>query len=233
MKVAVRYYSRGGNTKLIADALAKGAGVVAVSIDEPDGPLTEPVDILFLGGATHSFKLDDKLIQYIEDMPEDIVRDRVICFGSSAVTRRPVYSIQELLKNRGFPIGKQAVWARKKAKPTALAAFEFFARKEVERSAEEEALPPVAYMIRAVKDEMRAEEAAQQMSEEQAAAAALNAAVEEANEAAEAAARMAEEAAERARELAARAEAAKAEAAALASEAEHAAEVAEDQGDER
>ena len=224
MKVAVRYYSVGGNVKLIAEALARGAGVPAISIDEPEGPLREPVDILFLGGATHNFKLDPKLIQYIEDMPEGIVTDRVICFGSSAFTRRPIYSIMELLKKKNFKIGKQAVWARKTAKPTALAAFEFFAHKQVEITSEDEALPPVSYMIRAVKDEMRAEEEAAQLSEEQQAVAELNAAAEEATEAAEAAALMAAEAAARAKELAERAAAAKAEAEALVSEAEQAAE---------
>ena len=30
MKIAVRYYSRGGNVKMLAEALARGAGVEAV-----------------------------------------------------------------------------------------------------------------------------------------------------------------------------------------------------------
>lgn len=232
MKVAVRYYSRGGNVKLMADALAKGAGVAAISIDDPEGPLIEPVDILFIGGAIYGFKLDPKLIQYIEDMPADSVRDRVICFGSSRTTRRPVYSLQELLKKRGFTIGKQGAYARHTPKPTALAAFEFFARKQVEKTAEEEALPPVAYMIRAVKDEMRAEAEEAAMNAEQAAAAALSAAAEEANAAAEAAARMAAEAAQRAKELAAQAAEKKAQAEALLHEAEQAEETAGTAGSE-
>lgn len=47
---AVRYYSKLGNTKKIAEAIAEGAGVSAVSItDEPE--LKEHTDVLFLGGA--------------------------------------------------------------------------------------------------------------------------------------------------------------------------------------
>ena len=33
MSTAVRYYSRGGNTKAMAEAIAKAAGVEAVSVD--------------------------------------------------------------------------------------------------------------------------------------------------------------------------------------------------------
>ena len=33
MKVAVRYYSRGGNTKLLADSIAASASVNALSVD--------------------------------------------------------------------------------------------------------------------------------------------------------------------------------------------------------
>ena len=35
MKIAVRYYSRGGNTKKLADAIAKAVGVEALTADTP------------------------------------------------------------------------------------------------------------------------------------------------------------------------------------------------------
>ena len=44
MKVAIRYYTRGGNTKKLADAIAEAIGVEAKTTAEP---LTEDVDILF------------------------------------------------------------------------------------------------------------------------------------------------------------------------------------------
>ena len=50
MKKAVRYFSKSGNTKTIAEAIAAGAGVQAVSIAE-EPILTEYADILYLGGA--------------------------------------------------------------------------------------------------------------------------------------------------------------------------------------
>ena len=48
MKTAVRYYTKTGNTKRLAEAIAQAAGVDAQPISVP---LTEPVDILFLGNS--------------------------------------------------------------------------------------------------------------------------------------------------------------------------------------
>lgn len=44
MKIEVRYFSRGGNTKKLAEAIAKAVGAEAKTVSEP---LTEDVDILF------------------------------------------------------------------------------------------------------------------------------------------------------------------------------------------
>ena len=54
MNCAVRYYSRSGNTKLVADAIAKAAGVKAVSTDSSEAQICEPVDVLFIGGALYA-----------------------------------------------------------------------------------------------------------------------------------------------------------------------------------
>ena len=65
MKIAVRYYSKGGNTKKIALAIAKAAGVEAKPITEP---LSEDVDILFLGTAPYAFDVDDSVKKYIQNI---------------------------------------------------------------------------------------------------------------------------------------------------------------------
>lgn len=53
MSTAVRYFSKLGNTKKIAEAIAEGAGTAVVSVtDEPE--LKERVDVLFLGGAPYA-----------------------------------------------------------------------------------------------------------------------------------------------------------------------------------
>ena len=44
MKAAVRFYSRSGNTKLVADAIAGALGISAVSVDAPEAELKENRD---------------------------------------------------------------------------------------------------------------------------------------------------------------------------------------------
>lgn len=58
MKIAVRYQSRGGNTRSMAEIIAKRAGVNAEPVSVP---LTEKVDLLFLGGAVYMWKIDPQL----------------------------------------------------------------------------------------------------------------------------------------------------------------------------
>ncbi|MBR0136206.1 MAG: hypothetical protein IJM18_08390 [Clostridia bacterium] len=67
MNVAVRYYSKLGNTKRIAEAIAKGAGVTAVSITE-ETALDKPVDLLFIGGAPYANVMAPELRAYAEGL---------------------------------------------------------------------------------------------------------------------------------------------------------------------
>lgn len=62
--VAVRYFSRSGNTKQIAAAIAEGAGVQAVSFTDEPKP-TQRADILFLGGAPYANIMAPELKAYI------------------------------------------------------------------------------------------------------------------------------------------------------------------------
>ena len=66
-RVEVRYCSRTkfGNTRRIAEAIAEGASVNAVSIDD-EPRLSEKADILFLGGAPYTNIMAPELRQYAE-----------------------------------------------------------------------------------------------------------------------------------------------------------------------
>jgi len=71
MKIAVRYQSRGGNTKAVAEAIAKAAGVTAKPID---APLDEVVDILFVGGGVYAWTIDNSLKSYLENLSRESVK---------------------------------------------------------------------------------------------------------------------------------------------------------------
>ena len=159
MNVAVRYYSRGGHVKRMAEALARGAGVEAISVDDPRAKLTKPVDILFIGGALYNFQIDEKIKDYIKGLTPELVTDRAICFGSSWLTRRPVYLIQEKVKDQGITVAPQALYARGNPKQIILDAAEVFAEMEVNRNADDDAARPKPY-IYVVKADERNEAAA-------------------------------------------------------------------------
>ncbi|MDR0571008.1 MAG: flavodoxin [Clostridiales Family XIII bacterium] len=71
MKIAVRYQSRGGNTKAVAEAVAKEAGIRAEPLDVPLGGA---VDLLFVGGGVYGQNIDPSLKSYLEALEPNEVK---------------------------------------------------------------------------------------------------------------------------------------------------------------
>lgn len=157
MKVAIRYYSRGGNVKEMAEAISRGTGVEAISIDEPGARLKEKVDLLFIGAALYAFKLDPKVYEYMENLDSELVGE-AICFGSSMLTRRPILILQDLLKAKDIKINKQAIYSRNHPNDDLLGVIEYFAQNELTRDRSLDGLPP--YKIYQRSQELKAERAA-------------------------------------------------------------------------
>ena len=109
MTKAVRYFSKLGNTKIIAEAIADGAGVKAVSItDEPE--LKERVDILFLGGAPYANIMAPELKEYAEKLDASKV-GYVILFTTSNWSRRTVLALKKLLRKKGAHVSDEYFYA--------------------------------------------------------------------------------------------------------------------------
>ena len=81
MKIAVRYYTKTGNTKRLAEAIAKAVGADALPISTP---VAEPVDILFLGNSYYAFSIDPEVREFIKSLDKDRV-GRIVNFGSAAM----------------------------------------------------------------------------------------------------------------------------------------------------
>lgn len=116
MNIAIRYQSRGGHVKEIAEIISEGVGVEPISIDDPRAPLTKHVDLLFIGGALYKFALDPGMEEYIKSLPEGIA-SKAIVFGSSWFSHRPVLLLKERMKERGIDVHPSAMWMRGKPKP--------------------------------------------------------------------------------------------------------------------
>lgn len=96
MNIAVRYYTRGGNTKKLAEAIAEKLDLVAETVDKP---LEEKVDILFLGCSYYAFDMDENVKSFLKENKDKI--EKVACFGTSAMMK----SMKKPLKKVTVPLG--------------------------------------------------------------------------------------------------------------------------------
>ncbi len=128
MNIAVRYYSRSGNTKAVADAIAKAAGVSAVSADRFEAPIAEPVDVLFIGGALYAYGLDKHLKDYIQTLDKANVKKAVV-FSTSWVSKHAIDLIKKGLAEKGIPAAEEAFYVKNKPSGEQLQQAEAFARK--------------------------------------------------------------------------------------------------------
>ena len=76
MTCAVRYYTKTGNTKKLADAIAKQLGVEALPISTP---VTEKVDLLFLGNSYYAFTIDPEVRDFVASLDKEKVGKIVNC----------------------------------------------------------------------------------------------------------------------------------------------------------
>lgn len=100
MKVAVRYYTKTGNTKKLAEALAKSVGVEAKPIDVD---IEEPVDILFLGNSYYAFSIDKEVKKYIASLDKNKV-GKIVNFGSAAMLNSTLKKVKAEANKVGIPV---------------------------------------------------------------------------------------------------------------------------------
>ena len=78
MKVAIRYYSRTGNTKKLACAIQEQLGVAAETIDIP---VPYDIDLLFLGTSTYGGRMAREIADFIPTLKDRQIK--VVAFSSS------------------------------------------------------------------------------------------------------------------------------------------------------
>ena len=81
MRFAVRYYTKTGNTRKLANAIADELGVEALPITEP---VTERADVLFLGNSYYAFNIDPEVRKFVASLDKDKV-GKIVNFGSAAM----------------------------------------------------------------------------------------------------------------------------------------------------
>ena len=81
MKIAVRYYTKTGNTKRLAESIADAVGAEALPISVS---VDEPVDVLFLGNSYYAFNIDPEVREFIHSLDGTKV-GCIVNFGSAAM----------------------------------------------------------------------------------------------------------------------------------------------------
>ncbi len=100
MKIAVRYYTKTGNTKRLAEAVAKAVGVEALPISVP---VDEPVDILFLGNSYYAFSIDPEVRKFVSSLDKAKV-GRIVNFGSAAMLNSTWKKVKAEADKVGIPV---------------------------------------------------------------------------------------------------------------------------------
>ncbi len=113
MSTAVRYFSRSGNTKAVAEAIAEAAGVNAISVDAADAAITEPVDVLFLGGALYKYGIDDHMKAYLETLDKEMV-GKVAVFSTSWFSKHAIDLIKDGASKKGIEVVSDSLYVRGK-----------------------------------------------------------------------------------------------------------------------
>lgn len=108
MKYAVRYYTKTGNTKRLAEAVVQTLGVAAFPISEP---ISEPVDLLFLGNSYYAFSIDPEVKNFVQSLnPEKV--GKIVNFGSAAMLNSTYKKVKAEADKAGIPMEEKEFHCR-------------------------------------------------------------------------------------------------------------------------
>lgn len=107
MNIAVRYFSRSGNTKRVAQAIADAVCAEALDVSVP---LTEKTDILFLGSAVYAGGVDDGVKQFLALNKDNI--GTIFNFSTAAVASSTYKQVQKLAEEHSIAIAEKEFHCR-------------------------------------------------------------------------------------------------------------------------
>ena len=98
MEFAVRYYTRGGNTKMVAEAIA-----YALEVDCEDLTIPVKTDVLFLGASMYAFTVDKNIKKFVNELTYDNVKT-IVVFSTSASDTSTHKKIAKCIKDERIKI---------------------------------------------------------------------------------------------------------------------------------
>ena len=107
MNIAVRYFTRSGNTKKLADAIA---GAVGVKAEDVSVPLNEKPDILFLGSSVYAAGVDGAVKAFLNDNAQSI--GCIVNFSTAAVLSSTYKQVSKLAESNGIKMADKEFHCR-------------------------------------------------------------------------------------------------------------------------
>lgn len=107
MKIAIRYYSKTGNTKKLAEAISAAVGAEALDVSEP---LSKDVDILFLGSSVYAAGVDAEIKRFISDIAVKV--GTVVNFSTAALLPSTYKQVKRLAEQKGLVMAAEEFHCR-------------------------------------------------------------------------------------------------------------------------
>lgn len=102
MNIEIRYYTKSGHTKKLADAIADELNIPAKTINEE---ITEDVDILFLGSSIYGNSIDPALTTFFNNIHVNI--GLIVNFSTAGSIESTYDKIKELADLYEIPISSK------------------------------------------------------------------------------------------------------------------------------
>lgn len=107
-KIAVRYFTKSGNTQKLANTIATAVGTKAKPIP---ATLVGYIDTLFLGASVYWGGIDPKVKEYIKTIDSSKV-GKVVVFSTSALAQRAFGQMKKLLTQQGVTVAEDNFYCR-------------------------------------------------------------------------------------------------------------------------
>ncbi len=107
MKYAVRYYTKSGNTKKLADEVASVVNVEALTTASP---LTENVDILFLGSSVYAAGVDAEVIEFLKANRDKI--GKIVNISTAALLPSTYKQVKKIAEENNIAMDEQEFHCR-------------------------------------------------------------------------------------------------------------------------
>lgn len=107
MKIAIRYYTKTGNTKKLADAIGKALDCKPENVSVP---LAEDIDILFLGSSVYAAGVDEAVKSFISGISVKV--GEIVNFSTAALLPSTYKQVKKLVEAKDIRMSEKEFHCR-------------------------------------------------------------------------------------------------------------------------